>query len=297
MSKDIIFPENVMDSLFMDSQNSQNLAFMPLLFVQATFPYSSSKEHEFRRKNGKFELVLYSPSGLPYGSIPRIVIAYLVTEAVRQKSRTIYLGANLSDFLRKLGLGCTGGKNGTIQALRNQLDALFNCYVSYSAIDQSDHGKIKKTANMVIADESALWWEPHSLYDESGKFMSYVVLSERFYEAAISSPIPVDLDIIMKLKRSPMAVDIYCWATYRASYLKSCSRISWDDLALQFGSGCQSKRLFKFYFRKYIKQVAKYYPGLRFDDSNSKYFVLYPSKPSISIRDGYSFYIDSQKGK
>lgn len=137
---------------------------------------------------------------------------------------------------------------------------------------------------MVIADKSALWWEPHSLFDESGKFRSYVVLSESFYNSAIKSPVPVDMDIIMKLKKSPMAVDIYCWATYRASHLKSSSHIAWEDLALQFGSNCKNIRLFKLYFRKHLAQIKKYYPELKYYDMDSKYFILYPSKPSIGMK-------------
>ena len=281
MIQDVYFPKDLSDSFLACAQNSQNLGFMPLLFVQATFPYTATEEHEFIRKNGNFQLTLYSPSGLPYGSIPRIVIAFLVTEAVRQKSRTIYLGDNLRDFLNKLGLGCTGGKNGSITRLRKQLDSLFNCYISCSAIDNVETGKVKTTANMVIADKSSLWWEPHSLFDDTGKFRSYVVLSESFYNSAIKSPVPVNMDIIMKLKKSPMAVDIYCWATYRASYLKSCSRITWEDLALQFGASYKNLRHFKAHFRKHLSEIKKYYPELNYFDLDSKYLVLYPSKPSI----------------
>lgn len=281
MVQDVFFPQDLSDSLLAYAPNSQNLGFMPLLFVQATFPYINTKTDKFIRKNGNFQLTLYSPFGLPYGSIPRIVIAFLVTEAVRQKTRTIYLGENLRDFLNKLDLGCTGGKNGSITRLRKQLDSLFSCYISCSAIDNVELGKIKTTANMVIADKSALWWEPHSLFDESGKFRSYVVLSESFYNSAVKSPVPVDMDIIMKLKKSPMAVDIYCWATYRVSYLKSSSRISWEDLALQFGASYSSIRSFKFKFRKHLGEMKKYYPELKYYALDSKYLILYPSKPSV----------------
>ena len=284
MVQDVFFPKDLAESLSLSTEiprDLQNVGFMPLLFVQATFPYTEAKEHEFIRKNGNFQLVLYSPSGIPYGSIPRIVIAFLVTEAVRQKSRMIYLGENLTDFLNKLGLGCTGGKNGTITRLRKQLDSLFSCYISCSAIDESETGKIKSIANMVIADKSQLWWEPHSLFDESGKFRSYVRLSESFYNSAISSPIPVDMDIIMKLKKSPMAVDIYCWATYRASYLRASSRIGWEDLALQFGSNYKNLRHFKAHFRKHLGEIKKYYPELKFYDKDAKYLLMYPSAPSV----------------
>lgn len=80
------------------SKNALKLAFMPYFFVQANFPYTEVEGREFIRKNGNLTLSLYSPSGLPYGSIPRLVIAFIVTEAIRKKTRTIFLGQTLADF-------------------------------------------------------------------------------------------------------------------------------------------------------------------------------------------------------
>ncbi len=42
--------------------------------------------------------------GLPYGTYPRLLLAWLNTEAVRTKERTIILGHSLSEFMRQLDL-------------------------------------------------------------------------------------------------------------------------------------------------------------------------------------------------
>ena len=263
------------------SKNALKLAFMPYFFVQANFPYTEVEGREFIRKNGNLTLSLYSPSGLPYGSIPRLVIAFIVTEAIRKKTRTIFLGQTLADFLSQLGLGRTGGKNGTITRLHKQLDSLFSCFISCSSIDQKSGGTVKSIANMLIADKAALWWEPHSLYDEKGNFRSYVILSESFFNAISKSPIPVNFSAILKLKQSPMAVDIYCWATYRMCYCHSRTFIPWEDLALQFGSIESNLRKFKFRFKKHLVSVQKIYPDFKCDTSEPKGLVISPSKTSI----------------
>lgn len=111
-------------------KSPSNLAFMPYFFVQTNFPYTEVEGREFVRKNGNLTLSLYSPTGLPYGSLPRLVIAFIVTEAIRKKTREVHLGETLSEFLTRIGLGRTGGKNGTITRLRKQLNSLFTCFIS-----------------------------------------------------------------------------------------------------------------------------------------------------------------------
>ena len=134
---------------------------------------------------------------------------------------------------------------------------------------------------MLIADEADLWWDPHTLYDESGEFCSYVILSESFYNAINKAPIPVDFNAVLKLKQSPMAVDIYCWATYRMCYCHSRTFIPWEDLALQFGSIESNLRKFKFRFKKHLVSVQKIYPDFKCDTSDPKGLVIFPSKTSI----------------
>lgn len=83
------------------------------------------------------------------------------------------------------------------------------------------------------------------------------------------------------VKQSPMAVDIYCWATYRMCYCHSRTFIPWEDLALQFGSIESNLRKFKFRFKKHLVSVQKIYPDFKCDTSDPKGLVIFPSKTSI----------------
>ena len=78
-----------------------------------------------------------SDMGLPYGTYPRLLMAWITTEAVRTKTRELQLGDSLSYFMRRLDLDVTGGQKGTVTVLRRQMKRLFSANVSWSY----EHGK------------------------------------------------------------------------------------------------------------------------------------------------------------
>ena len=58
---------------------------------------------------------------LPFGNLPRLLLAWVSTEAVRTQSRKLVLGRSLSEFMRALGVySSSGGRGGVQTRLRNQ---------------------------------------------------------------------------------------------------------------------------------------------------------------------------------
>ena len=55
---------------------------------------------------------------LPYGNLPRLLMAWLSTEAVRTQSREISLGDSLAEFMRALGIYNSGGNPKPAFAIR-----------------------------------------------------------------------------------------------------------------------------------------------------------------------------------
>ena len=55
---------------------------------------------------GPYTLYMISGGGnkLPYGNIPRLLLAWVCTEAVRTQSRELVLGRSVAEFMRKLGI-------------------------------------------------------------------------------------------------------------------------------------------------------------------------------------------------
>src|ERR1039457_6256369 len=101
----------------------QDIGFTSRILAQATMPHRNPGDvRQWERSNGALRLVIQpGPDGaLPYGSIPRLLLAWVTTEAVRTKERELVLGNTLSSFLDALGLGRTGGEKGDITRLRRQ---------------------------------------------------------------------------------------------------------------------------------------------------------------------------------
>ena len=48
-------------------------------------------------------------SKLPYGNLPRLLLAWVCTEAVRTQCRELVLGKSLSEFMRKLDIYSDSG--------------------------------------------------------------------------------------------------------------------------------------------------------------------------------------------
>jgi hypothetical protein len=66
---------------------------------------------------------------------------------------------------------------------------------------------------------------------------SSVTLSVNFFEQLVAAPVPLDLRAVRALKRSPLALDLYAWATRRVSYLSRPTLIPWESLRRSFGAG------------------------------------------------------------
>lgn len=268
--KNIIIPKNInriiSESLALEAEEAKSagrLGFMARALVQATMPHSDPGNiNAWQRVNGNLALFMQSglrqgekipePIGLPYGSIPRLLLTWISSEVTKTKERVLILGSRLSEFLSKLELSRQGGARGDITRLKEQMQRLFSATISfqYAEPGYETYGGFK------LADSVTLW--PNPKRPEDVTWRSEIVLSERFYNEIINASIPIDIGAIKLLKNSALALDIYCWLTYRMSYLKQPTVIPWDSLRLQFGSDYANTKQGKYEFkRKFITQLKK----------------------------------------
>lgn len=261
-----------------EAREAGALGYMARALTLATMPHRRTLENEFERRNGSFTLTMLAPSrvGLPYGSVPRLLVAWLTTEAVRTRDRRIELGDTLSQFMTQLDLVPTGGRWGTITRLREQMQRLFAASVSCTYED----GYRWSMDSVRVAERADLWWSPKTP-EQVALWRSVVVLGERFYEEAIQSPVPIDMRALKALRRSPMALDIYCWLTHRMSYLRRPTVIPWGALQTQFGSDYRLTRQFKAKFLHQLAAVVAVYPEARVSEAESG-LQLKPSPPHVA---------------
>jgi len=253
---------------------NREIGFLARSLLIATLPHRAPATNQFTRVNGNYTLTLLAPQeiGLPYGTIPRLLAIWMTTEAVQTKSNRLYLGRSLAAFLDKLGMQRTGGSNGSITRIKEQLRRLASTTISCQWSGQQYE---EETGFRLI--QQRVWWWDASLSNEG----AYVVLSSAFFEEVIAHPVPVDLSAVRALRQSPLGLDIYCWLTYRMSYLKRSTEIPWVVLQQQFGVGYPTSttrgRLdFKRKFKQQLREVLLLYQQVRIQES-TRGIILLPS--------------------
>ena len=267
------------------SEADPDLGFMARLLTLCSLPRTNpGKQTQYLRRNGPYTLVMSATSinKLPFGNLPRLLMAWVCSEAVRTQSRELVLGRSLSEFMRTLGINSTsGGVRGEQTRLRNQMKRLFRCTVSLAYEDKN--GDASVTA--LIARRTEFWWNPKRP-DESTLWESKIELSEDFFNEIISHPVPLDMNTLKALKRSSMGLDLYLWLVYRTFPLTSPLRLTWRQLYRQFGahpSKAHEKRTVLDFRRKVLRELKKIklaWPELNYATAPGV-LILLPSTPSI----------------
>jgi hypothetical protein len=137
------------------AREAGEIGYMANMLVQATLPHSKQSGSYFKRKNGSLTIELMSSSkGLPYGSYPRLLMAWLTTQVCRNEGPQIHLGESLTQFMAELGLCATGGRWGSISNLKDQAARLFS-----SDIVVWDERKSAGQMQKLSVAEEYVWWE------------------------------------------------------------------------------------------------------------------------------------------
>jgi hypothetical protein len=287
-----------------EEPDSQDKAFTTRYLVQATLPYRCPKDNPpfWYRVNGNYTLTIQpgmrtnhktgvpESTGYPFGSVPRLLLFWLTTEAVRTGKRKLTPGNSLAEFVKEIGLnpdnGSTGAKRSDKRRLHDQMERLFRAKISF---DYHAPG-MKSWLDMQIAPKAALWWDFKNP-DQLPLYESWIELGEDFFNAITHSSFPVDMRALKALKNSPLALDLYAWCTYK-TYLVSKSRkpqrVSWRQLQEQFGTENEHVKSFKQTAKYALRKISVVYPGLNLDEIDGGLIInpgatAIPSRPKPAI--------------
>ena len=267
------------------SEADADLGFMARLMALCSLPRTNPGNRIlYKRVNGPYKLIMISGGNtkLPYGNLPRLLLAWVCTEAVRTGSREIVLGRSLSEFMRTLGMEPVGGgATGARTRLRNQMRRLFSAHVRL--IHVHEHGE--QFVSSAIADRGEFWWNERKP-DEPVLFDSKIRLGEDFFNEIIRNPVPIDMNTLTALKRCALGLDLYLWLTYRTFSLKRPLRLTWKQLYCQFGTD-PAKSDNKFIVRNFrqnvlreLKKIKLAWPELNYSTAPGL-LILHPSTPVI----------------
>lgn len=262
-----------------DSPDAMERAYMARHLVQVTLPHRQPKDNPpvWTRTNGKVALTIRpgwdhkhnAPLPYPSGSIPRLLLFWVTTEAIRTKQRKIYLQDSLADFMRDVGLDPStgGGVRSDAYRLRVQMEALFRATISFDYMEGNRKTGSKGWMDMQVAHKSELWWNM-KVPDQPALFGSYVELSESFFEAICASPVPLNRKALSSLKQSPMALDLYAWAAFKTFQVLQTNKpqfVNWEGLSRQMGSDYHDISNFRKKVLASLRKVTICYPGFEWE--------------------------------
>ena len=290
----------------LDRATEKDAAYMARELVQCTLPHKNPGDDKptWARTNGNLSLVVQQgydrtgkPHGFPFGTIPRLLLFWITTEAVKTKNRRLELGHNLAGFMAEIGLSSyTGrGKRGDAKRLREQMERLFRARISFErdtsrAVKrggrvEQQHGQA--WLDMQVAPKGEFWWNTRCP-EQSDLWESWIELGEDFYRAITAAPVPVDTRALKALKRSPLALDLYAWLShesYRAHKSGKGRFVAWSSLMEQLGAEYTDPKNFGRYARAAMRKVQAVYPGLKLGELRAGVRIEPESFPAIQPRE------------
>jgi hypothetical protein len=197
--------------------------------------------------------------GVPYGSLPRLVLIHIMTEAVRSRTRHIVLGSSFTDWMRRMGFRTISyGPRGSATLIRQQLDRLLACEWMIRWDNENEKGDQE-----FAVKEVKLTNEYTGTNGRNGGFFREILLTEGFFEHLREHAVPLDENAVRQLRDSATSLDLYTWLSYRLPRISKNrpTLLSWSQLAVHFGNDGDNIRKFRQTIRdSWERQVSAVYP-------------------------------------
>lgn len=225
------------------------------------------------RRNGKTTLY-----GVPYGSLARIIMLYLQTQALRTGSPRVELGRSMNAWLTRMGIS-PGGK--TYKLVDEQAKRISACHLSFFWEDDHREGFekdsiVKSGIALRSSDEQGELWE------------DTVCLSDRFYQALKEHPVPVQEAALREISNQSLVIDVYVWLAYRLHSLSRPVDVSWPALYAQFGAGFATLKGFRPTMRRALQYALAVYPDAQVEEIDDGVRTLgirlFPARPPVARR-------------
>ena len=249
-------------------------------FVMTALPHRRVEDHIWRRESPRATLLVESGHdrqgvavGVPYGSLARLILLYLQTEAVRTGSPEVELGRSMNAWLGRMQIA-GGGRTRTLVA--EQARRISACRLTFftdrsPGVESRHNGAFVRDAislsGRVDKDQPSLWQDR-------------VRLDEGYFASLTAHPVPVREEAIRAIGQRSMAIDVYVWLAYRLHVLDRPTPISWTAVNGQFGGGFAVARQAKAAFVSALKIATAAYPEARVDVQPVG-LVLHPSPPAV----------------
>jgi len=249
-------------------------------FAMTSLPHKRIDGPIWRREGNRITLLVESGRdrrgeliGVPFGSIARLILLYLQTEAIRTNSPEVELGRSMKAWMTKMDL-TTGGK--TYQLVTEQSRRISACRLTFftdgkAGAEHRENGAFVRNAISlagVIDDDQQTLWQDR------------VRLDDGFWQSLKEHPVPVREEAIRAIGKRSLAIDVYIWLAYRLHALSRPTPVTWVALHSQFGAGFRLIRQMKPTFLEALQLALAVYPEAHVGVEKDG-LVLHPSAPAI----------------
>ena len=249
----------------------------PIIREDGRYTLAITPKPVLRREAGEMKM---TSLGVPFGSYPRVILIYIMSEAVRTGSRNVYLGGSFAEWLRRLGYtNASHGSRGTASLLRGQLDRLLACEWMIRWDDSASDDAAFAVKEVKLANEYA------GLRGKDGSFIKEISLADGFFTHLREHAVPLNEAAIRELKNNPTALDLYTYFAYRLQRINGArpSMLSWAQLSTHLGSSAESPRKFRQSIRQSWDLVSAVYPNARVD-LTGPVIKMWESPPPVEKR-------------
>ena len=254
-------------------------------FAMTSLPHKRIEDPLWRREGNKTTLLIESGrdrqgglTGVPYGSIARLILLYLQTEATRTNNPEVELGRSMKSWMGRMSL-TSGGK--TYQLVTEQARRISACRLTFftereSGAETRHNGAFVQDAitftNVVEDDQQQSLWQDK------------VRLDPGFWRSLREHPVPVREEAIRAIGTRSLAIDVYIWLAYRLHSLNKPTPVSWAAIHSQFGAGFRLVRQIKPTFTEALNLALAVYPEAHVATQPTG-IILYPSPPAVAKAD------------
>lgn len=253
-------------------------------FAMTSLPHKRIEEGLWRRQGHRTTLLVESGRsrngeliGVPYGSIARLILLYLQTEAVRTNNPEVELGRSMKSWMGRMSL-TTGGK--TYQLVTEQARRISACRLTF--FTESNNGAETRHNGAFVQD--AITFASVIDDDQPSLWQDRVRLDPNFWLSLREHPVPVREEAIKAIGTRSLAIDVYIWLAYRLHSLTRPTPVSWAALHAQFGSGFRLMRQIKPSFMEALHLALAVYPEARVETEKER-LMLHPSPPPVPKAD------------
>ena len=263
------------------SEEKSGLGITHAGFAMTSLPHKRVDDAVWEREGYRTTLLIESGRtrqksliGIPYGSVARLILLFLQTEAIRTSSPEVVLGKSLNRWIERMDL-TPGGK--TRQLVTEQARRISACRLTFFT-DRAGGGELRSNGAFVrdaisltgvIDDVQPTLWQDR------------VRLDDGFWRSLREHPVPVREEAIRAIGTRSMAIDIYIWLAYRLHSLGSSTAVSWPAVYSQFGAGFGLMKHLKRPFNEAMGIALAVYPEAKVDVTKDG-LILHPSAPAIA---------------